>query len=214
MLNFAIKFFQDGGLFMYPILVISIIALAIVVERLYLLALVYNINGKAFIEKIKKFILEDRLTEAVTFCKGLKSALPQVVYIALENFHESERKLQNSIDEAVLEIIPKIERRLHYLAMLANVATLTGLLGTIQGLIQAFAAVGKADPSQKAALLASGISIAMNTTAYGLIVAVPCIVAYSYLQSRAKKIIDEMDLYSVMIVNMLMEKKVETNKNK
>jgi len=101
----------------------------------------------------------------------------------------------------MLEVLPPLERRTSYLPILANVATLLGLLGTIIGVIQAFAAVSAADPSQKATLLAHGISVALNMTAFGLIVAVPLILSYAFLQSGTTKIIDSLDQYSTKLAN-------------
>lgn len=205
MINYVVKAFQDGGSFMYVILGISMVAIAIAVERIYFIVVKYNINGSAFMEKIKKLVHDGRLKEAASICKGTASILPKIVLSAIENAARGEAYIQNAVDVTTMEVIPKIERRTHYLAMLANVATLTGLLGTISGLIQAFAAVANADPSQKAELLAKGISLAMNTTAYGLIVAIPTLIVYAYIQSKTKKIMDEIDLYSVMAINLLTE---------
>ncbi|MEK7680340.1 MAG: MotA/TolQ/ExbB proton channel family protein, partial [Deltaproteobacteria bacterium] len=107
------------------------------------------------------------------------------------------------------EVMPTIDKRITYLATLANIATLLGLLGTIQGLIQAFAAVSSADPSEKAGILSRGIAIALYTTAFGLIVAVPLLAMYTVLQSKAHTIIDEIDEYSVKLVNLISDRKAQ-----
>ena len=116
---------------------------------------------------------------------------------------ESREELENHLEEAMLEVMPELERRTHYLPTLANVSTLLGLLGTIIGLIQSFQSLAVADPSQKAFLLAQGVSVAMNTTAFGLIVAIPIMLCYSYIQSRTIKIVDTLDAYSIKLVNLL-----------
>jgi biopolymer transport protein ExbB/TolQ len=121
----------------------------------------------------------------------------------LEASNGSALDIQNAIDEAALEVIPSVDKRVPYLSTLANVATLLGLLGTIQGLIQAFSAIAVADPSQKAALLAKGISIALYSTASGLVVAIPMLIMFTILQSKSQKIVDEIDEFSVKLVNLL-----------
>ena len=110
--------------------------------------------------------------------------------------------VQGGIDEAMTKVIPRVEARLHYLPNLANVATLLGLLGTIIGLIQDFTAVSMADPAQKASLLAQGISVAMNNTAFGLIIAIPTMLAYTFLQSRANRIIESLEEHALRLVNL------------
>ena len=105
--------------------------------------------------------------------------------------------------EKTLEIVPKIRKRTHYLTMIANVATLLGLLGTIIGLIIAFEGVVNADPGRRATQLANGIRIAMSTTAFGLVVAIPCMICYSYLQAKTTRILDEIDEFSVKILHIV-----------
>ena len=141
------------------------------------------------------------LSGARSLCSD--APLCRILGSALAAAPKGERAVQIAVDEEALAVLPTVEKRLHYLSMVANVSTLLGLLGTIQGLIGAFEAVSAADPSQKAVMLASGISMAMLTTFYGLIVAVPIMMVYSYLQARATKIVDEIDEYSVKLINLL-----------
>jgi biopolymer transport protein ExbB/TolQ len=129
--------------------------------------------------------------------------LSHVLKAGLLKANKDKLEIQNSIDEATLEVLPKLQKRTQYLAMLANISTLLGLLGTIQGLIQSFSAVNLEEAASRTGVLAQGISIAMYTTAFGLIVAIPCLVAYSFLQSKTVKIVDEIDQYSVKLVNLL-----------
>lgn len=200
------SFFRDGGIFMYFILAVSVIGLAIMLERGFVLMFRYNVSGKALWDKISKFIQEGNIEKAKVLCNNSPVPLMKILYGGISASHGSEKEIQNAIDEVALEIIPTIDKRLSYLATLANIATLLGLLGTIQGLIQAFSAVGAADPSQKAALLAKGISVALYTTAFGLIVAIPILAMYTILQAKAHKIMDEIDEFSVKLINFLIRR--------
>ncbi|MEE9614955.1 MAG: MotA/TolQ/ExbB proton channel family protein, partial [Thermodesulfobacteriota bacterium] len=164
----------------------------------------YSVDGNALWKRVSKCVREGEVEKARSFCRGSEAPLAMMLDRGLSTYGKSERELQNAVDEVSLEVIPSIDRRVPYLAMVANVATLLGLLGTIQGLIQAFSAVGAADPSQKAALLASGISLALYTTAFGLIVAIPMLITYSLLQSKAHRLVDEIDEFSVKLINLLV----------
>jgi biopolymer transport protein ExbB/TolQ len=198
--------FQEGGPFMYAITAALGLGLAVIVERLYYLLVRFNVDGRKFYGELKRLIQSGDLLAARDLCGN--APLPRILRVGIEAAVTGggpgrERAIQNAVDEEALAVIPSVEKRIHYLSMIANVATLMGLLGTILGLINAFAGVADADPSQKSEYLARGISMAMNTTAYGLIVAIPCMVAYSFIQSKATKIIDEVDEYSVKLINLL-----------
>ncbi len=202
-LSFLINFFKEGGPFMYAILLVAVFGLSIIVERFIVLVLLWNLDGKTFWEKIKRYLTEGKVNEAKILCEATKAPVAKIFLRAIINFHESDKNIQNAVDESALEVIPVVEKRTHYLAMLANVSTLFGLLGTITGLIKAFAAVGAADPSQKAALLAYGISMAMNNTAFGLFMAITFMLAHSYLFTRQTSIIDEIDELSIKMMNLI-----------
>lgn len=201
------SFFRDGGMFIYLILAVSIIGLGIIIERAIHLLYKYSIDTKTLWARVSKCIKEGDIAKARSQVTGSEAPVARVFDTALETFDRDERtekEIQNAVDEISLEVIPAVDKRVPYLAMAANIATLLGLLGTIHGLIQAFSAVGNADPSQKAALLASGISIALYTTAFGLIVAIPLLIAYTLLQSKAHSIIDEVDEFSIKLINLLL----------
>jgi biopolymer transport protein ExbB len=138
-------------------------------------------------------------------CARMKNPLAIICECALWHFQqqESDQEIQNAIDEVGLRELPRIQRRTHYLSLFANISTLLGLLGTIFGMQESFSALATADPSQKATLLAKGIAMAMNTTAMGLIVAVPCMVMYSILGAKTNTIIEEIDESSVRLLNFL-----------
>jgi biopolymer transport protein ExbB len=203
-MDFVLNFFRSGGPFMYLILVISVIAMATVFERGYMILFRYNINGAAFMAQIQKLVMANNIDRAIKLCNAESdAALTKVLKAGLTRANRSALEIQNSVDEATLETIPQLQKRTPYLGMWANVATLTGLLGTIQGLVLAFAAVANADPSMKQEMLANGISMAMYTTAFGLVVAIPTMIAHSIISNRTVKLIDEIDQYSVKLINLL-----------
>ena len=197
-------FFRDGGIFMYFILAVAVIGIAIIVERLLLLVFKCNVDGKALWTKISKLIQGGEIEKARAVCKGSDAPLLKVMEAGIFALSHSHKKdVQNIMDEAAMEVLPTIDKRIPYLLTLANVATLFGLLGTIHGLIQAFTAVASADPSQKATLLAGGIAIALYNTAFGIMVAVILLVMYAILQAKANKVIDEIDTVTIKFVNLM-----------
>ena len=204
MYHFVTDFFREGGEFMYLILVISVIAMATVIERGYMILFRYNINGAAFMAQIQKLVMANNIDRAIKLCNSeSNSALTRVLKAGLTRANRSALEIQNAVDEATLETIPQLQKRTPYLAMWANVATLTGLLGTISGLVIAFKAVATAAPEEKQQMLAQGISVAMYTTAFGLVVAIPVMICHSIISNRTVKLIDEIDQYSVKLINLL-----------
>ncbi len=193
--------FRDGGPFMYPILATSVFAAAIIIERIYFLAIRFGIDDRAFLNKIQDLVHNGDPDGARNLCNN--TPIPKIVRAALECEGCSVREVQNAVDEAAMDVLPLVERRVHYLAMAANVATLLGLLGTIIGLMQSFNAVAGAEAAQKGAILAKGIAIALNTTAYGLTVAIPCLFFYAFIQSRSNNLVEQIDRVAVKMVNMV-----------
>lgn len=199
-----VKMFQDGGEFMYPILAAAVVAAAIAFERLFYIVFRANINATAFMAQVQKLIMANNIDRAIKLCNAEPhAALPRVVKAGLTRANRTEKEIENAIDEATLEVGPAVNKRTAYLAMLANIATLTGLLGTIMGLILAFEAVAKASAETKQALLANGISIAMYTTAGGLMVAIPTLVLHSIITNRSNKILDDIDQFGLKTINLL-----------
>ena len=201
---------EAAFLFMWVIGIFGAMALAIIIERSYYILVRSNINADKFMAEIRKLVAGGNMDRAIALCeKGKLKALPFVVLRGLKRATESEtldfRAIQNAVDEGTLEVIPKLQERTSYLSMLANVATLTGLMGTIYGLILAFAAVGSdAIPeAEKQKFLTQGISAAMNTTIWGLAIAIPSIFVYTYIVNRTTKIIDEMDEHLVKLINLI-----------
>lgn len=197
--------FRVSGIWMYLILIISVVALAIVLERFIFLFFRYNINAMAFMRQIEKLVMAGNIDRALKLCSAAQNAaLPKVVKAGLMRARKNKESIQNAIEEATLEVIPLVTRRTPALLALANIATLLGLLGTIVGLIDAFAALENAAPEDRQRLLASGISLAMYTTAAGLIVAIPTMLFHLFLSGMTKKIVDEIDQNAVKIENLLV----------
>ena len=185
--------FKKGGPFMFIILGALVFGLAIIVERFIYIGVKNRIDTSKFVDKVLQLLNQGGIAKAVELCNLSKAALPVITKAGLQKYGKSPNEVQNAFELAAMNEIPKLEKRTHYLAMIANVATLLGLLGTIIGLIPSFEAVAAADSSQKAALLSAGISVAMNTTAFGLIVAIPCMISHSYIQSKTNSIIDDIN---------------------
>jgi len=200
--NTIVNFFREGGFFMYPVLLVAALGTAVVIERFIYISRAM-VNGEPLWQQIQKHLSSQRLDDAIRLCQGRYQPLPYVLLHGLKaaKTAESRDSLQQAMEEATLDVLPPLERRTPYLPILANVATLMGLLGTIIGVIKAFAAVSAADPSQKSVLLAQGISTALNMTAFGLMVAIPLILIYSYMQSQTTKIVDSIDQYSTKLAN-------------
>lgn len=199
--------FRQGGGWMYVILVVSIIAIGIVIERFIFLFFKYNINAHAFMAQIQKLVMANNIDRAIKLCNAAPSAaLPKVIKAGLTRANKGEIEIQNAVEEATLEVLPQVMKRTPTLQALANIATLLGLLGTIIGLIQAFEALKNATPDTRQELLSQGIALAMNTTAFGLIVAIPTMAAHLFLAGMTKKIIDEIEQYSVKLENLLVSR--------
>ena len=202
------KAFDQGGLGMYPISVSLIFALAIVIERVFVLYVRSSIDKEAFLKGLKKHIYAGDLDKAISYCAGQKrTPLVSVIKAGLINVPKGEEEVQAAMDEATLRESPKIERRTGYLAMISNVATLLGLLGTIIGLIHCFGAVANANPADKATILSQGISEAMYCTAFGLSVAIPSLILYSVLQGRTQTMVDDINESAVGVLNLIIANK-------
>jgi biopolymer transport protein ExbB/TolQ len=207
--------FQNGGVWMLPIAVSFTVSIAITIERFIRLYTQYNVDGPSFMFEIQKYVLSNDIDGAIRVCNGAnKAALPKVIKAGLQRASRDQQQIQNAIDATSLEVIPQLEKRLSYLALIANIATLFGLLGTISGLIKSFAAVALADPAQRQAILANGIAEAMNATAFGLTTAIFTMVAHSVLSNRANKIIEEIDEFGVKLMDLLSAKKYQHGSEK
>ncbi len=199
--------FKDGGGWMYVILLVSIVGIGIIIERFIFLFFKYNINASAFMAQIQKLVMANNIDRAIKLCNAAPSAaLPKVIKAGLTRANKGEVEIQQAVEEATLEVIPHIQKRTPTLQDIANISTMLGLLGTIIGLIQAFQALEFATPDKKQKVLSRGIALAMNTTAFGLMVAIPCIAAHIFLAGITKKILDEIEQYSVKLQNLLVSR--------
>ncbi len=204
MLQSLAQFIEDGGPFMKVNIVTSIVAVAIIVERLIVLAFRLNLNGGPFMEQVQKLVLSGNVDRAVKLCGAApRAALSRVIRAGLTRAHRGEQEVSRALEEAVLEVSPLVTRRIAALWSLANVATLLGLIGTITGLIGTFKSLGAASPELKQQLLSKGIAEAMNNTAFGLTIAVTCIIAHLLLTSKAKAMVEEVEYNALRLENLL-----------
>lgn len=203
-----IRFFQDGGVFMYPIAVILVIGLSIAIERLISISSAKRKNRAAFNE-ILPMIQRKDYKAALKFSSQNDSDIANIIGAGINRMPNSNKRedIEYAMEEGLMETTPKLEKRTAYIATLANISTLMGLLGTIIGLIAAFTAVATAAPSEKATLLSQSISVAMNTTAFGLIAAIPLLLAHTVLQSRTTEIIDSLEMAGVKFLNLITDRK-------
>ena len=202
-INQLASFIQSGGVFMFIILGVWGFGIAIAIERFKKLSKTYDVDGPSFMNEIQRYVLSNDIQGAIRVCSGSVAALPKVLKSGLKRANQGTEQIQNALDAPALEVVPKVELRLGYLQLVANVSTLFGLLGTIQGLIASFSAVAAADPAQKAELLAKGIATAMNTTAMGLFAAITVMILHAWLNAKSEKIINEVDEYSVKLLDLL-----------
>lgn len=191
-----------------PVLVIAAIAVAIILERFQALSLLYPMrNRDGFFEKIRDLVMSDQVAEAIALCDRYgNKPVARVVREGLLRAHQPEALIEDGLEIAVSEAHQKISKRTPFLATFANVATLMGLFGTIIGLIRSFEAVGAVQAQQRAALLASGISTAMNATMLGLGVAIPCMIAYAFLMNRTNRLSVEVDQSAVKTIDLIRQR--------
>jgi biopolymer transport protein ExbB len=209
-----IRFFQEGGLFMYPILLIFAGGLAIAIERWIYLTVVTASNKRTW-NKVLPSLNSGDFKGAMEVAGRSKTAIGTILTYGLARARTARRRddVEVAMEEGLMEAVPRMEKRTHYLSTLANIATLLGLLGTIIGLIQAFTAVSNADPAEKADLLSASISVAMNTTAFGLMAAIPLLLVYALLQSKTTAIVDSLEMASVKFLNIFNEKAFTARSN-
>lgn len=199
------QFFIEGGIWMAPIGFLSILVLAVIADRAYYLLTIYNDDGVVLMGQVRSLVQANHLEQAIKACeKKPEGALSQVFVKGLQGAANGNlEEIQMLIAEGISEVVPQVQKRSHTLAGLASLATLLGLLGTVMGLIEAFGVVADAPPDQKSILLTKAISVAMNCTAFGLIVSIPAMFFQLLVSGSVKKILDDVDTYSLKLENLL-----------
>lgn len=202
--------FEEGGWGMYPILFWQILAIGIIVERaIYLYK--SSINRDVFLATMQKCILAGDVGRAIKMCSAANAPLARIVKAGLMKVNRPDAEVQAAMDEAALIELPKIEHRTPLLALFANLAMLSGLLGTVTGLISAFGAVANADASSKATMLAKGISEAMNCTAFGLMAAILALIGFAALNNKTQGLLDDINAATVQVVNLVVNNRSKIN---
>jgi biopolymer transport protein ExbB len=197
-------FFQKGGLFMYPILLVFVAGMAIVAERWFQLTRTRSVNRKMW-NVLHPMLADGQFEKVQAIINKDKSTISQMLGMGLARLGTVRRRedIEIAMEESLMEIIPRLEKRTPYVALLSNIATLLGLLGTIMGLIEAFTAVANANPAEKANLLSASISVAMNTTAFGLMSAIPLLLFHAKLMSTTGQIVDSLEMACVKALNSI-----------
>jgi biopolymer transport protein ExbB len=201
-----VAFYQKGGLFMYPILLTFVVGMSIAVERWFNLKRIRNVNRKIW-DVLHPMLAKGEFDKVRAVINKDKSIISQMLAMGLARQGLVRRRddIEIAMEESMMEIIPRLEKRTPYVALLSNIATLLGLLGTIMGLIEAFTAVANANPADKADLLSASISVAMNTTAFGLMSAIPLLLFHAKLTSTTGQIVDSLEMASVKALNTISD---------
>ncbi|MFI2811259.1 MULTISPECIES: MotA/TolQ/ExbB proton channel family protein [Microbulbifer] len=202
--NSVIAFFQTGGAFMYPILVVFALGAAVAVER-YIRLVYERHTNRAMWDKLQPVLTSGDFDRARNLVKQDNSGVSKLLSMGLARQGAVRRRedIEIAMEESMMEIIPQLEKRTPYVALFSNIATLLGLLGTIMGLIEAFTAVANANPAEKADLLSASISVAMNTTAFGLMVGITLLIVHALLNSLTGEIVDSLEMVSVKALNII-----------
>jgi biopolymer transport protein ExbB/TolQ len=210
-LNTVIKFFQDCGLFIYPSMAIMALGVTIAIERFIFLGRARSENRRLW-SQILPMLQGGKLQQVYAVTSKSDTAIGKIVTNGLARLQGSRRRddIDASMEEGMMEIVPRLERNTHYIATFANVITLVGLLGTIIGLIKAFTAVAQVNPAEKAELLSASISIAMNNTAFALMVAIPFLLIHAFLSARTSEIVDSLEAAKISFLNIVHHPAPET----
>jgi len=211
--NVVVGFFKNGGVFMIPIVIILALGIAIAVERWVYLTIT-TAKNRALWNTVVPYLKSGNFAGAMQVTSKSHAVIGQIMTYGLNRVRSARRRedIEQAMEESLMEVLPRLEQRTHYLATFANMATLMGLLGTIIGLIDAFTAVSNANPAEKAELLSASISIGMNCTAFGLMVAIPLVLIHSMLQTKTTKIVDSVEMASVKFLNAISERATHDGK--
>ncbi len=207
-LHTAVRFFQEGGFFMFPIAIVLVFGLAITVERWFFLTTARSSNRQAF-DEILPMVQKGDYKGVLSFANSSSAPVARILASGIARLAHTQRRddIEYAMEEGVMEALPRLEKRTQYLSTLANIAMLLGLLGTISGLISAFAAVANVNPAEKAQMLSASIAEAMNATAFGLCAAIPMLLFHQLLQTKTTEIIDSLEMAGVKCLNILADKR-------
>jgi biopolymer transport protein ExbB len=208
--EFVVKFFQDSGVFIYVSVLIMAVGLAIAIERFVVLARARAENRKLW-DQMQPMLQTGRFKDVHQVAAGSDAAIGKIVANGLQRMQSPGRRedIDAAMEEGMMEIVPRLEKRTHYIATFANVITLVGLLGTVIGLIKGFTAVAAVNPAEKAELLSASISIAMNNTAFALMVAIPFLLIHAFLQARTSEIVDGLEAAKISFLNVVQRIRAE-----
>ncbi len=209
-MNSVVNFFRDGGVFLYPLALIFVVGVAIAIERFVYLTR-ETVRNRGLWEALVPALSAGNFKQALALTQDSKASIATILNYGVARAASARRRddVEKAMDESLLEVIPRIEKRTHFLSSLANVGLLIGLLGTITGLIEAFSAVATANPADKASLLAASISVAMNNTASGLAVAITLLLSHMFLEAKTTSLIDSLEIASVKFLNSITERQVD-----
>ncbi len=205
--NVIVRFFQGGGDFMFPIAIVFVVGAAIAIER-YIYLTHTAARNRTLWNEIVPMLSQGNFKQVVQATQKSESAIGHILNYGLARISTARRRddIEKAMEESLMEVVPRLEKRTHYLATFANLATLLGLLGTVMGLIHAFQAVSTVNPAEKANLLSASISVAMNCTAFGLMTAVPLLFVHAFLQTKTTELIDSLEMASVKFLNAITER--------
>jgi len=205
-----LTFVNNGGTVAWIIVCLGLFGATVVFDRVKVLYFDFALNADEFAEKIKSYIIANKVEDAIALCSAHpKAPLAYVVKGILERADRDDQSIEQAMDIRMTEVIPKLTRRFGYLTMLSNVATLMGLLGTIHGLMISFEAVSFADPAQKQTILTQGIAMYMAATALGLGVAIPIMFSYAFLHARQGRLMNQIVEHTSKIVDLLTSRNYE-----
>ena len=212
-IDLVVNFFKQGGVFLYPIAAVFAVGLGVAVERFVYLRRVASGNRRLWGE-LAPLIQAGNFRRAMEVAESTDSALATIMRYGMSRIATARRRddIEKAMEESLIEVIPRLEKRTQYLATLANIGMLMGLLGTVIGLINAFAAVAAVNPSEKAALLSASISVAMNNTALGLGLAITLLLCHMYLETKTTELVDSLEVASIKFLNSVTERRQEVPK--
>jgi biopolymer transport protein ExbB len=208
--DYVITFFREGGVFLYLLAAIFVVGVGIAIERFIFLTAETTSNRRLW-NQVAPLIANGNFKQVVSITQKSSASIATALNYGIARIAGARRRddIEKAMDESLLEIIPRIEKRTPYLQALANIGMLVGLLGTVIGLIAAFASIATANPAEKASLLAASISVAMNNTASGLFVAITLLLVHMFLEAKTTKLIDSLEIANVKFLNSVVERRQE-----